>query len=346
MDSCLGFPHKSIIYYNPGWRSSSRKTPGTIRFSPVLSSINASSSRERLSIASCGGHFRFQSSNSGSFVQQTLNAPKNLHKCNRTAAASARSFGLSASGQMETGDALEDEVPEDVPEFQLSGDETQLSEVNFSFFSIRTAKTVIFKVRDIGQQFVMNNIAGVVGLLTMFQKQPEPEVLQLRTAMIEQGDGAAAVQKWSATELTMQHGQLARIAMDMNYLVFAFGFFGWVRILEAILAVFSTNPPVLKRMVQSFYAVDYLTIAWLAHNLRKPILSILQVDPLNLHEVSILKAKVWEELHAFFERQWKVMATVAVARFLVVLANHIPRSQWVGTHAKVLWDMMMALPVF
>jgi len=207
---------------------------------------------------------------------------------------------------MEAGDSLEDEVPQDLTEYRLSGDETELSEINYSFLSIRTAKKIIFKVRDVGQQFVMNNIAGVVGLLTMFQQQPEPEVLQLRTAMIEKEDGASAVQIWSATELTMQHDQLARIAVDMNYLVFAFAFLGSVRILEAIVAVFSTSPPVLRRMMQSFYAVDYLTIAWLAHNLRKPILSILQVDPTDLHRVSVLKAKLWEELHAFFERQWKV----------------------------------------
>lgn len=317
MELGLGFPRKSYIYHNVGESLSSRETSGTIHFSSLFSS-SASINISRLGTASHAGQLlplRFQSSGSRPFVRQTLNVPKNFHMFNRTAAASARSVGLSADAKMEAEYSFEDEateqtseVADDVTEFQLSGDETELSEVNYSFLSTRTAKKIIFKTRDVGKQFVMNNIAGVVGLLTMFQQQPEPAVLQLRTAMIEKGDGVTAVQQWSATELTMQHDQLARIANDINYLVFAFAFFGWVRILEAVVAVSSTNPPVFRRMIQCFYVVDYLTIAWLAHNLRKPILSILQGDPTDLHRVSMLKAKVWEELHAFFERQWKVVS--------------------------------------
>ena len=144
----------------------------------------------------------------------------------------------------------------------------------------------------------------------MGQKQPEePEpILELRTASIERKDGVAAVYQWSATELTMQHDQLTRIAVDINYLVFAFAFFGWVRVVEAVLAVFATSPPVFRKLLQAFNSIDYLTIAWLAHNLRKPIVNILQVDPMDLQQVALLKTKVWEELHAFFERQWKVVS--------------------------------------
>lgn len=126
--------------------------------------------------------------------------------------------------------------------------------------------------------------------------------------MIEEADGVTAVQQWSATELTMQHAQLSRISTDIRYVVIAFSFFGWVRILEGISAVFSTNPPVFQRIIQSFYAVDYLTIAWLAYNLRKPFTSILQVDPTDLGRVSNLRAEVWEALHAYFGRQWKLVS--------------------------------------
>lgn len=164
MESGLGFPHKSyVIHCQAG---ATRKTSGTIRFSPVLSSINTSG--EGFFSTFCPPTIRLRFKSSGSW--KILNSPKNLQ---RTASASARSVGLSA-------DEPEHEITsEDVTEFQLSGDETELSEVNYSFLSIRTAKKIVFKVRDVGKQFVMNNVAGVVGLVTMFQQQPEPEVLQV-----------------------------------------------------------------------------------------------------------------------------------------------------------------------
>ena len=325
MELGLEFLCKRCI--KPGVCLSSRNSPGAIHFAAVslpAASINTSSSRGRLGTTSLRSkqlpRCYFQSSGSWPLVRENLSVPKKLHMCNRPAIAAARgSVGLSADAKMERGDSRDVEaesdstepaskVPEDISEFQLSGDETELTEIGSSLFSIQTAEKVVIKIGDVGKQFVMNNIAGVVGIMKMGQKQPEPEVLELRTASIERKDGVTALYQWSATELTMQHDQLARIAIDINYLVFAFAFFGWVRILEAILAVFSTNPPVFGRMLQSFNALDYLTIAWLAHNLRKPIISILQVDPTDLHRVALLKIEVWEQLHAFFERQWKVVS--------------------------------------
>jgi hypothetical protein len=90
--------------------------------------------------------------------------------------------------------------------------------------------------------------------------------------------------------------------------VFAFAFFGWVRVLEAVLKAFATNPPKLRKLTQCSNAMDPLTVAWLAYNLRKPILGILQVDPTDFQKLATLKGKLWEELHAFFERQWKVVS--------------------------------------
>lgn len=284
MELGLGLPHKSYIYCQP--RESSR--------------IFSQFSKERLSTTpgaprTRGGQLRFHPSRSW----KTLNAQKRRIAC-------ARSIDTSTGAEMEVEDVTEPQ--EEVIEFQLSGDETELSEVNYSLLSTRTAEKVVIKVRDVSKQFVMNNVAGIVGLFTMFQQQPEPKVLQVQTTFIEKSDGATAVQQWSATELTMQHNQLARIATDMNYLVFAFACLGTVRILEAIVAVFSSNPPAFRRMAQSFYAVDYLTIAWLAYNLRKPVVNLLQVDPADLHQVAVLKIKLWDELHAFFERQWRLVS--------------------------------------
>ncbi|KAG0630539.1 hypothetical protein M758_1G186100 [Ceratodon purpureus] len=358
MELGLEFPCKGYVCSKPGAFLSLRNSPGTFCFAAVSSSsalINTSSNREGLGTTSLRGRqlarWHSQSSCSRLLVRENLNVPQKFLDYNRCAAG--RNVGLSADAKMEAEDEDEAEteitepttyVSENVSEFRLSGDETELQEIGTSLFSIQTAEKVMVKIGDVGKQFVMNNVAGVVGILKMGQKQPEPEVLELHTASIEKEDGVTAVYQWSATELTMQHDQLARIAIDINYLVFAFAFFGWVRILEAILAVFSTSPPVFRRMLQSFSALDYLTIAWLAHNLRKPIIDILQVDPTDLQRVAMLKTKVWEELHAFFERQWKVMATVAVARFLGVIASYIPPSQWMTKPMKIVWDTLMALP--
>jgi hypothetical protein len=35
---------------------------------------------------------------------------------------------------------------------------------------------------------------------------------------------------------------------------------------------------------------------------------MLLADPTDLQKLSHLKGKLWEELHAFFERQWKVVS--------------------------------------
>ena len=321
MESGLEFPCKSGICSKLGAGLRSRTNPSSFHFAAVssFSAFINTSGRAGLGTTLQSSQLpqrHFQSSRFQPLVWQNLNLPKKFRVYN-PAAAAENVVSLSANHSQEEEDKPESDVIEpaseappnlEAPEFRLSGDETELTEVGTSLLSIRTAEKVMVKIGDVGKQFVMNNIAGVVGILKMGQKQPEPEVVALRTASLERKDGVAAVNQWSATELTMQHDQLARIAIDINYLVFAFAFFGWVRILEAILAVFSTNPPVFRRMLQSFSALDYLTIAWLAYNLRNPIISILQVDPTDLQRVAMLKTKVWEELHAFFERQWKVVS--------------------------------------
>lgn len=173
-----------------------------------------------------------------------------------------------------------------------------------------------------------------------------PELLAFGTSMYENKDGVSALHQWTSTEMTMQHAQLVRIERDINYLVFAFSFFGWVRICEAVVHAFSAHPPKLKRLMQASNAMDPLTVAWLAYNLRKPIAGMVLADPTDLQKLAHLKGKLWDELHAFFERQWKVMATIAMARFLSLIASKIPASQWITGKAKLVWDMLMALPIF
>lgn len=194
---------------------------------------------------------------------------------------------------------------EDVTEVQLSGDDMEVQEIGESLVSVRTLKKMVFKIGDGSKQFVMNSVGGVVGIFKKEKKQPE--LLAFEASNYESKDGKTALHQWTATELTMQHNQLVRIATDLNYLIFAFGFFGWVRVLEAVLAAFSTHPVKLRKLTQASNAMDPLTVAWLAYNLRKPILGILQVNPTDFQQLATLKGKLWEELHAFFERQWKVV---------------------------------------
>lgn len=212
--------------------------------------------------------------------------------------ASLRARAAAAESNADAGE-------EQVTEVQLSGDETEVQELGDSMYSVRTLKNLVFKIGDGSKQFVMNSVGGVVGIFKKDKKQPE--LVAFEASNFESKDGKTALRQWTATELTMQHDQLVRIAIDLNYLIFAFSFFGWVRILEAVLAAFATNPAKLRKLTQATNAMDPLTVAWLAYNLRKPILGILNVKPTEFSELAILKGKLWDELHAFFERQWKVV---------------------------------------
>lgn len=255
-----------------------------------------------------------------------------------------RLAGVAESNGGLPADPESDSEEEDVT-FRLSGDDTEVREIGESLYSVRTLKKLVFKIGDGSKQFVMNSVGGAVGIFKK-DKQHRPELLAFEASNYESKDGKTALHQWTATELTMQHNQLVRIATDLNYLVFAFAFFGWVRVLEAVLAAFSTHPAEFRKLTQASNAMDPLTVAWLAYNLRKPILGILQVNPTDFQQLATLKGKLWEELHAFFERQWKVMATLAVVRFLGLIASNVPASQWITGKVKALWDVLMMLPIF
>lgn len=213
-----------------------------------------------------------------------------------------------------------DESEEEATEVLLSGDSTEVQEIGDSLYSVRTLQKLVFKIGDGSKQFVMNSVGGVIGIFRKDKKKKPPEILAFETSNFESKDGKTALYQWTATELTMQHNQLVRIATDLNYLVFAFAFFGWVRVLEAILAAFATQPAKLRRLAQATNAMDPLTVAWLAYNLRKPILGILQVEPTDFQQLATLKGKLWEELHAFFERQWKVVCNPHSSHSISVIA--------------------------
>ena len=227
------------------------------------------------------------------------------------AAAAGAEYSLEPNmdSGMDSGDSKSKQVSneEEVTEVQLSGDDMEVKEVGESVYSVRTLKKLVFKIGDGGKQFVLNTVGGVVGIFKKDKNKEQPDLLAFEASSYESKDGKTALHQWTATELTMQHNQLVRIATDLNYLVFAFAFFGWVRVLEAVLAAFSTHPAKLRKLNQATNAMDPLTVAWLAYNLRKPILGILQVDPTDFQKLATLKGKLWEELHAFFERQWKVV---------------------------------------
>ncbi|KAG0584287.1 hypothetical protein KC19_3G199900 [Ceratodon purpureus] len=262
------------------------------------------------------------------------------------AAAGSAGAEFPLDPNMGSGEESNELNKEVVTEVQLSGDDTEVEEIGDSLYSVKTLQKLVFKIGDGGKQFVVNTVGGVVGIFKKDKNKKQPELVAFEASSYESKDGKTALSQWTATELTMQHNQLVRIATDLNYLVFAFAFFGWVRVLEAILAAFSTNPAKLRKLGQATNAMDPLTVAWLAYNLRKPILGILQVDPTDFQKLATLKGKLWEELHAFFERQWKVMATLAMVRFLGLVANNIPASQWITSKVKTLWDVMMMIPIF
>ena len=157
-----------------------------------------------------------------------------------------------------------------------------------------------------GREF---SLAEVGGFWKTGKEAGEAQVPDLAVSSYDVKDGdVSPVAQWTSTELTMQHSQLARIATDLVYLQNAFAFFGGVRVVEALLSVYSTSPPDFGKLKELLNALDPVTIAWLAHNLRQPVEGILDVDPVDLDRVINLKANLWEELHKFYERQWKVVS--------------------------------------
>jgi hypothetical protein len=191
------------------------------------------------------------------------------------------------------------------------------------------------------------SLTEVGGIWKTGENAGEVKVPDMSVSGFDVKDGVSPLAQWTSTELTMQHSQMARIATDLRYLQNAFAFFGAVRIVEALLAVFLASPePDFGKLKELLNALDPLTIAWLAHNLLVPIEGIVNVDPLDLEHVITLKSNVWEEVHKFFERQWKVMATIAMARTLGIVASNLPEAEIVTSKVKFLWDALMALPVF
>ncbi|KAG6547483.1 hypothetical protein Mapa_010931 [Marchantia paleacea] len=176
------------------------------------------------------------------------------------------------------------------------------------------------------------------------KKKPGPEDINFNAAVYNSKEGVDSVIQWTSTELTLQHAQMARIAKDTRYLVLAFGLFGIVRILEAIVLTFTSRDP--RKLLDASNALDPLTVAFLANGMRKPMVAMLNVDPTDLQEVNRLKMKFWKELHAFYERQWKVMATLGIARLLNLIATHLPAAQFFTGKLKLVWDMMITLPLF
>ncbi|MCO5548006.1 hypothetical protein L7F22_001462 [Adiantum nelumboides] len=158
--------------------------------------------------------------------------------------------------------------------------------------------------------------------------------------------GVSQIYQWTATDLTMQHARLTRIARDILYLVLACSLLGFVRVLEALSATFSSRPPHYSKLLEAANSLDFFTMAFLAYGLRKPVVGILRVDPTNLDEVVQLKAKIWDEMHKFYERQWKLVATLAVGRLLALVAQKLPSTNVLTRNMKMCWDFLLALPIF
>lgn len=194
-----------------------------------------------------------------------------------------------------------------VAEVTLEGDDLKVQEFPGKDDSnaVASLKESVLNFGGDGKEFSLTEVGG---LWKTGKKAGEAKMPDFNASMYDVKDGVDPLSQWTSTELTMQHSQIARIATDVFYLQGAFAFFGGVRVVEALFSVFSSNPPDYGKAKEFLNALDPFTISWLAYNLRKPIEGILEVDPLNLEEVVKLKANIWEELHKFYERQWKVVS--------------------------------------
>ncbi|KAG0608015.1 hypothetical protein M758_8G071600 [Ceratodon purpureus] len=194
-----------------------------------------------------------------------------------------------------------------------------------------------------GRGFSLTDVGGV---WKTGEDAGELEVPELSISGFDVKEGVSPLAQWTSTELTMQHTQLARIVTDVYYMQFAFAFFGGVRVVEALLSVYSTSPPDFGKFKELLNALDPFTISWLANNVREPLSTLMEADPMDLEKVVSLKSNVWTAVHAFYERQWKVMATLALARSLSLIASHEPTAKAVTDKVQWLWNALMALPVF
>ncbi|KAH7373765.1 hypothetical protein KP509_17G073800 [Ceratopteris richardii] len=122
-----------------------------------------------------------------------------------------------------------------------------------------------------------------------------------------EGNDISSIHQWTATELDLQRAQLKRISRDVFYLVISCCLLGFVRILEAFHAAFSSKPHHLSKLLDIGNSFDFFTIAFLAYRVRRPIVAILGVDPTDLNEVVYLKAKIWDKMHKFYESQWRLV---------------------------------------
>jgi hypothetical protein len=152
------------------------------------------------------------------------------------------------------------------------------------------------------------SLSDVGGFWKTGEDAGELKVPEISVSGFDVKDGVSPLAQWTSTELTMQHSQLARIVTDVFYMQIAFGFFGGVRIVEALFSVFSTSPPDLGKLKELLNALDPFTISWLANNVREPLEDLMNADPMDLEKVVTLKSSVWQALHAFYERQWKVVS--------------------------------------
>ena len=167
------------------------------------------------------------------------------------------------------------------------------------------ADSLLNKVNGDGRGFSLTEVGG---FLKIGEDAGELKVPDISASGFDVKEGVSPLAQWTSTELTMQHSQLARIVTDVFYMQIAFAFFGGVRIAEALLNVYSTSPPDFGRFKELVNAFDPLTISWLANNVREPLEGLMTADPLDLEKVVTLKSDMWKALHAFYERQWKVVS--------------------------------------
>ncbi|XP_024379369.1 uncharacterized protein [Physcomitrium patens] len=205
------------------------------------------------------------------------------------------------------------------------------------------ADSVLNLISDDRREFSLTEVGG---LWKTGDDAGAVSIPEFSDSAFDEKDGVSPLDEFTTTELTMEHAQLARITTDIWYLQNAFAFFGAVRATEALMSVFSTSPPDFGKLSELLNALDPFTISWLAYNVHEPMEELTMVDPSDLEKVLNLRTTLWDALHNFYERQWKVMATLAVVRLFTLINSYIPSAEEITGKVKFLWDALMALPVF
>eukprot|EP00850_Spirogloea_muscicola_P013430 SM000091S24588 [mRNA] locus=s91:221025:221601:+ [translate_table: standard] len=106
------------------------------------------------------------------------------------------------------------------------------------------------------------------------------------------------------------------------------------------------SAPLWEKAMALLNPVELFTLAWLAFELRKPLVAFTSVDPTDEDHIFELRTRFLRELHNFFGRVWKLVATIAITRITALLVTHMPSASRAAEIGRQAAGILLALPLY